>query len=88
MFCCLFSSKVNIGLTAIILLIFHQICLTFFGLSTFIQNDDRNGLLAANKEGIISLLGYLSLHLFFVEVGRFLLRMRLYFDQKIKNFKL
>jgi phosphatidylinositol glycan class W len=67
-------------------MIFHQICLTFFGLTNFIQNDDRNGLLAANKEGIISLLGYLSLHLFFVEVGRFLFRMRLSFDQKIQNF--
>ncbi|CAG2178339.1 unnamed protein product [Oppiella nova] len=38
-----------------------KICLNC-GLSEFIQNDYRIGLFAANKEGILSLLGNISLH--------------------------
>ena len=46
----------------------HQILLSA-GLSKFIRNDDRDNLFAANKEGIISLFGFIPLYIFSVEIG-------------------
>ncbi|CAG2110517.1 unnamed protein product, partial [Medioppia subpectinata] len=51
-----------------------KICLNC-GLSEFIQNDNRNGLFAANKEGILSLFGYISLYLIFVEIGKYIVNL-------------
>src|SRR5436309_1789266 len=75
-FCCLSVSRIPVGLVSMILLTVHQLLLTGYGLTDFIQNDNRDGIVAANKEGIISLLGYLSLHLMFVEIGKFVLKIR------------
>lgn len=48
----------------------HQWMLTVGGLGRFIQSDNRRGLVAANKEGIISNVGFVALYLFFVQYGR------------------
>lgn len=41
----------------------YEACLLFTPLSSFLDSDDRTGLLAANKEGLASIAGYVSLHL-------------------------
>lgn len=75
-FCCVSLSRIRVGIVAFVLLIVHQYLLTYQGLTDFILNDDREGLFAANKEGIISIFGYLSLHLLFVEIAKFALKKR------------
>lgn len=50
------------------MLINHQVLLSA-GLSSFIQNDVRTNLVSANKEGIISLFGFIPLYVISVEIG-------------------
>lgn len=71
--CCIIKRTKLIVIVSFLLLVFHQTILSYGEVNKFIQNDDRNGLFAANKEGIISLSGYLSLHLIYVAIGRYLL---------------
>uniref|UniRef100_L7M8I2 Phosphatidylinositol-glycan biosynthesis class W protein n=1 Tax=Rhipicephalus pulchellus TaxID=72859 RepID=L7M8I2_RHIPC len=41
----------------------YEACLLFTPLALFLDNDDRSGFLAANKEGLVSIAGYVALHL-------------------------
>lgn len=50
------------------MLINYQVLLSA-GLSSFIQNDVRTNLVSANKEGIISLFGFIPLYVISVEIG-------------------
>lgn len=50
------------------MMIGHQVLLSA-GLSNFIQNNTRDDLFSANKEGIISLFGFISLYVISVEIG-------------------
>ncbi|XP_054164602.1 uncharacterized protein LOC128962263 [Oppia nitens] len=56
LFFILFSTKVNIGFCGIVVIIVYQLCLNC-GLNEFIQNDNRIGLFAANKEDMKSKYG-------------------------------
>lgn len=49
----------------------YQLFLAKSNLAEFIQNDDRDGLIAANKEGIFSVVGYLALYLVSIDGGRY-----------------
>lgn len=60
-----FSSPLKFSLS---ILSIHQVLLCA-GLSKFIQNDDRGSLFSANKEGLISLFGFIPLYIISVEIG-------------------
>ncbi|KAF7797982.1 hypothetical protein EIP86_009189 [Pleurotus ostreatoroseus] len=55
------------------LAISHQIALSAGGLMEFALHAPRVGVVSANKEGIISLTGYLSIHLIGLSTGTLLL---------------
>ncbi|CAL1530462.1 unnamed protein product [Lymnaea stagnalis] len=68
------------GSVATFILILHQSLLSS-GLSSYILNGSdgkggRNGLLDANREGIFSLPGYISIYMFGVQLGAFLFQER------------
>lgn len=50
-------------LVALALACTYEACLLFTPLASFLDSDDRTGFLAANKEGLVSIAGYVSLHL-------------------------
>ncbi|XP_075731001.1 glucosaminyl-phosphatidylinositol-acyltransferase PIGW isoform X3 [Rhipicephalus microplus] len=41
----------------------YEVCLLFTPLASFLDSDNRSGFLAANKEGLASIAGYVALHL-------------------------
>lgn len=47
----------------------HQLMLLYGGVQDWVLSPDRSTLLAMNKEGIVSLMGYLSLSLLAVALG-------------------
>ncbi|KAJ7465187.1 GWT1-domain-containing protein [Mycena latifolia] len=51
----------------------QQIALSIFGLKHYVQTAPRLNLISANKEGIASLAGYLSIHLLGLSTGTLLL---------------
>ncbi|XP_050042094.1 phosphatidylinositol-glycan biosynthesis class W protein-like isoform X1 [Dermacentor andersoni] len=48
---------------AVIMAGMYEACLLSTPLALFLDNDDRSGFLAANKEGLASIVGYVALHL-------------------------
>ncbi|XP_037556916.1 phosphatidylinositol-glycan biosynthesis class W protein-like isoform X2 [Dermacentor silvarum] len=48
---------------AVVLACMYEACLLFTPLAVFLDSDDRSGFLAANKEGLASIVGYVALHL-------------------------
>ncbi|XP_064479549.1 phosphatidylinositol-glycan biosynthesis class W protein-like isoform X2 [Ornithodoros turicata] len=48
----------------------YELTLRFTSLNTFLHNNDRTGLIAANKEGLSSLIGYIALYLGTVVLGK------------------
>lgn len=52
------------------LLAAYELALRFTGLNAFLSNEDRAGFLAANKEGLTSLVGYVALYIGTVSVVR------------------
>uniref|UniRef100_A0A8C3PKF1 Phosphatidylinositol-glycan biosynthesis class W protein n=1 Tax=Calidris pygmaea TaxID=425635 RepID=A0A8C3PKF1_9CHAR len=66
---------------AINLAVFYQLVLNTTSLKTFILHgsdgrDTRVGFLNANREGLLSLLGYLAIYMASVQVGLYLLKRR------------
>ncbi|XP_053208329.1 uncharacterized protein LOC128392340 [Panonychus citri] len=57
--------------TPIIIALCHQLSLSL-GIGSFIFNSNRSGYIAANKEGIFSLPGYISIYLFMICVSHIL----------------
>jgi len=57
------------GLAGFLLISVYQIALSRFGLREYILDHPRDNLLHANKEGICSLLGYLSIYLIGIQIG-------------------
>lgn len=45
-----------------------------YGLTDYIVSDDRQSIISANKEGLISLFGYISLYLFAINLGKVIYR--------------
>jgi len=62
-----------ISLLGILLAMSHQIALSSGGLMDYVIHAPRTTLISANKEGILSLTGYLSIHLIGLSMGTILL---------------
>jgi len=65
--------RVPISLVGVLLAISHQTALSFFGLESFVLHAPRTDLISANKEGLVSLTGYLSIHLLGLSAGTLIL---------------
>ena len=52
----------------------HQLCLSQLGLEAWILSPAREGLIGMNKEGLVSLPGYLAIYLFGLAIGEQVLR--------------
>ncbi|KAJ6485686.1 GWT1-domain-containing protein [Mycena sanguinolenta] len=51
----------------------HQLALSVFGLKDYVRTAPRVNLISANKEGLASLAGYLSIHLLGLSIGTLVL---------------
>ena len=65
------------GILSLVLAASYQNQLTNQGLGDFVlhgdgEGDSREGLLNANREGLVSCVGYLVIYLAGVQLGRFL----------------
>ncbi|KAG0958348.1 hypothetical protein G6F32_000394 [Rhizopus arrhizus] len=56
---------------AIVVIVIYQVVLNL-GLQDWVMNAPRTGLISANKEGICSFFGYLSIFLFGLQTGEFI----------------
>ncbi|GES79382.1 GPI-anchored wall transfer protein 1 [Rhizophagus clarus] len=65
-----------VGLFIVVL---YQIALWEFGLEDYIQHAPRTNLISANKEGIFSFWGYLSIFLFALDIGHYILPLDPYY---------
>ncbi|KAH9425049.1 hypothetical protein DERP_011777 [Dermatophagoides pteronyssinus] len=69
--CALLGEQINLYTVSIMIMIVHQIMLKTFGTEFIMDPSNRSlNLFAANKEGFISLPGFISIYLFFVQLGR------------------
>ncbi|KAG6901871.1 hypothetical protein C0995_007097 [Termitomyces sp. Mi166 len=64
---------VPVALLGILVASAHQLTLTSFGMHDFVLHAPRIGIISANKEGFVSLAGYLALHLFGLSAGTIIL---------------
>ncbi|KAL4071738.1 GWT1-domain-containing protein [Scleroderma yunnanense] len=62
--------------------VLQQCLLLFAGLQDFLLNAPRSNMISANKEGLISLLGYLSIHILGLSIGTIILPPRPSFFRK------
>ncbi|KAI0689335.1 GWT1-domain-containing protein [Cytidiella melzeri] len=62
-----------ISLLGILLAISHQIALASGGLMDYVMHAPRHGVISANKEGLISMTGYFSIHLIGLSTGTIVL---------------
>ncbi|KAJ7272716.1 GWT1-domain-containing protein [Mycena haematopus] len=53
--------------------VLHQLALSVFGLKHYVRTATRLNLISANKEGLASLAGYLSIHLLGLSIGTLIL---------------
>ncbi|XP_022184307.2 uncharacterized protein At4g17910 [Nilaparvata lugens] len=64
-----FFKKSFVRYVALALMILHQ-CILIIGVEKWVLSDlPRNSFISANREGIVSLLGYVSLYLIAVDLG-------------------
>ncbi|CDO77730.1 hypothetical protein BN946_scf184969.g82 [Trametes cinnabarina] len=64
---------IPISLLGVIIAISHQLALSVGGLQRFVLEAPRVGVISANKEGIVSLTGYLAIHLLGLSIGTLVL---------------
>ncbi|KAG6810913.1 hypothetical protein H0H92_009843 [Tricholoma furcatifolium] len=64
---------VPIALLGVLVASGTQLTLSAFGMHDYVLNAPRTGLISANKEGIISLSGYLAVHLLGLSAGTIIL---------------
>ncbi|KAH8112762.1 GWT1-domain-containing protein [Phellopilus nigrolimitatus] len=62
-----------ISLLGFLVALSHQIALSLTPLQRYTLNSPRTNLISANKEGLVSLIGYLAIHLFGLSAGTVLL---------------
>ena len=67
--------------TGVILIGTHQLLLSNFGLTDYVINGlhgdgSRDTLIDANREGVVSSLGYIALYFLGMELGRYIFRPR------------
>ncbi|KAG5645357.1 hypothetical protein DXG03_006419 [Asterophora parasitica] len=65
--------RVPLALLGVLVASTQQLTLSAFGMHDFVLNAPRVGLLSANKEGLVSLLGYLAIHLLGLSTGTLIL---------------
>ncbi|KAK0220317.1 GWT1-domain-containing protein [Armillaria fumosa] len=65
--------RVPISILGILIAMCQQLGLSVFGLQNAVLFSPRVGILSANKEGIVSLLGYLAVHLLGLSTGTMIL---------------
>ncbi|KIM82775.1 hypothetical protein PILCRDRAFT_820061 [Piloderma croceum F 1598] len=68
-----FITNIPISLLGSLVAVIHQIALSFFELEQYVLISSRTNLISANKEGIVSLTGYLAIHLLGLSTGTILL---------------
>ncbi|KAG8890105.1 Glucosaminyl phosphatidylinositol (GlcN-PI) nositol acylation protein, partial [Tulasnella sp. 403] len=61
--------KMPVSLLGLFITAAHQFSLSYSGLQSWALGDDRKGLLSQNKEGIVSLPGYLAIHMLGFAIG-------------------
>ncbi|KAF8773942.1 hypothetical protein HNY73_016548 [Argiope bruennichi] len=66
----LYAVKLPSGLLAIVTVAIHQLILSKAGLATLIVSETRRNFFEANKEGIGSLLGFVTLYFSGVQLGK------------------
>ncbi|KAI8996653.1 GWT1-domain-containing protein [Trametes punicea] len=64
---------IPISLLGVVVAISHQLALSAGGLQRFVLDAPRVGVISANKEGIVSLPGYLAIHLLGLSTGTLVL---------------
>eukprot|EP01132_Coremiostelium_polycephalum_P002712 gene2712-3365_t len=69
------SPNLNLIL-GVIIICGYQVLLSRYGLTDYILNHPRDNLFSANKEGICSLAGYISIYLIGIKIGNSLFRQR------------
>lgn len=62
-----------ISLLGVAAAVSHQLALSYGGLTTFVLHAPRTSLISQNKEGLVSLIGYLAIHLLGLSAGTLLL---------------
>ncbi|KAI0672091.1 GWT1-domain-containing protein [Trametes maxima] len=62
-----------ISLLGVVIAISHQLALSMGSLQAFVLEAPRVGVISANKEGIVSLTGYLAIHLLGLSTGTLVL---------------
>ncbi|KAF9018028.1 GWT1-domain-containing protein [Hymenopellis radicata] len=65
--------RVPLSLLAVLISLTQQLNLSVFGFQLFALTAERVGIFSANKEGIISLPGYLAIHIFGLSTGTLIL---------------
>ena len=78
----LIPSQQSYALASLFIIGVYQLSLSYLGLSHYLIHGaegggSRSGLLDANREGIVSCLGYVALYLGSVQLGRFIFKSRL-----------
>jgi phosphatidylinositol glycan class W len=57
------------GVVGTLLLCAYQIALSYFGIAEYIVNAERTNFFSQNREGILSLVGYVALFLISTQIG-------------------
>ncbi|KAF8161344.1 GWT1-domain-containing protein [Crassisporium funariophilum] len=65
--------RLPISFVGVIIGIAQQIALSHFALKEYVLTAPRTSLISANKEGLVSLLGYLAIHLLGLSAGTLIL---------------
>ncbi|CAG8572566.1 1284_t:CDS:2, partial [Funneliformis mosseae] len=78
-FCRSLQKYTRFSIVGLFIAIFYQIALWRFGLEDYIQNAPRTNIINANREGIASFWGYLSIFLFALDIGHYVLPLDPYF---------
>ncbi|KAL0564054.1 Glucosaminyl phosphatidylinositol (GlcN-PI) nositol acylation protein [Marasmius crinis-equi] len=68
-----FMAYLSVTLIGITVAILHQIALSKLGLENYVFTAPRVSVISANKEGIVSLSGYLAIHLLGLTTGTLIL---------------
>ncbi|KIP02797.1 hypothetical protein PHLGIDRAFT_111619 [Phlebiopsis gigantea 11061_1 CR5-6] len=68
-----FMIYLPVSLLGVIVAVAHQISLSSMGLMDYVLHAPRTSLVSANKEGLVSVTGYLALHLLGLSTGTILL---------------
>ncbi|KAG9466977.1 hypothetical protein GDO78_015808 [Eleutherodactylus coqui] len=82
--------KQKIWIVATVIIFTYQIVLEMTNLKTFIlygsDQSQRHGFLQSNREGIFSVIGYVVIYMFGVQIGSYLLKKRIFVKELLELF--